>query len=158
MFEGLKNWWYGRQRAKQLAAAPTTLDEAVARLESNSSPEDLAKFKAERGGHPGSSCHFGSGMAMRNGWGLWEKDQPLTKWFRANDIWHADDMSAIIFKALWFKLNAKKFDIKKEAKYYTKYWKSQGLGFDGKELPNYNSVVENKVLVVRRPKKRKKTK
>lgn len=59
--------------------------------------------------------HFGFGMQLRNNLGLWKPhtQSRLVKWFWDNlHITHADDMSAIILTALWYKAHDKKFSLK----------------------------------------------
>ena len=120
----------------ELAKAPKCLYEAIKVIDKNSSDEDRRLFAKKDQKCPGVSLHFSSGMDMRNSWGLWDKDQPLTKWFRERGIWHPDDMSAIIYKAYWYHLNDMPFNILKEAMYYENYWWESGLGFDGEKLEN----------------------
>jgi hypothetical protein len=133
-FSGWRNNQEAKKRSKQLALAPKDLAEAIARLD-KLMPDDVKDmFKKEPEDHPGSQYHFNAGMALRNNWGLWVDDQPLTQWFRQRGIWHADDMSSIIFKAYWCYLNNKEFSIEAEADYYTKWWAKNNTGFDGKSL------------------------
>lgn len=132
----IKTWLANRQRKKQLAKAPKTLFQAVEALDKYMTDDSRKRFAKEDGTSPGSNFHFGGAMAMRNNWGLWDNEQPLTKWFRDYGVWHADDMSSIIFKAYWCFLNEVNFDIEKESEFYKNFWKNQGSGFDGVELPN----------------------
>ena len=136
------NWWQDRCESKELeknrANAPTTLDDAVNELILGMSLEELAAFAKENPDHPGSSRHFGHGMWLRNNWDLWNRETPtdLVKWFRSNGLWHADDFSAIIYKALYCRLTNTPFDIKAEAAYYERFWRESAcLGFDGVEIP-----------------------
>lgn len=140
-------WWYDRKRKKDLAKAPKDLEEALDTLDHLWPEEDKKSFASEDGKQPGSRFHFFGGMYMRNNWGLWIKEQPLTQWFRANGIWHADDMSAIIYKAFWFKLNNKNFDITREAKHYADYWRKQGLGFDGEPISDLKFPMKVEIKV-----------
>lgn len=141
--KSIRKWLDVRKRKKELAKAPKDLDSAVMEILTTARSEDLAQFAKEPEDAPGARFHFTQGMAMRNAWGLWEKDQPLTKWFRDHRIWHADDMSAIIYKSLWCKLNHKKFDIYTEAAYYIKFWLEQGIAFDGETIED--RVKRNKL-------------
>jgi hypothetical protein len=141
--------WLKRGEAKkqdtELAEAPKTLDEAVQFLLNTTSETDSALFAKEPEDSPGASIHFFAGMAMRNRWGLWKKEQPLTQWFRERRIWHADDMSAVIYKAFWCKLNNKPFDINVEVVYYLNYWFDQGIGFDGEVIEGAKRKTEIKL-------------
>ena len=113
---------------------PDSLDAALELFDRMSSQEDKDYFSNQSGEHPGAELHFSAGMAMRNSWKLWQKDEPLAKWFRERGIWHADDMSAIIYKAYWCKLNNKPFDLNTEVAFYEKFWADNGLGFDEQPL------------------------
>jgi hypothetical protein len=113
---------------------PVSLDAALETLDKMSSQEDKDWFSKQPEEHPGAALHFNAGMAMRNSWKLWHKEEPLTQWFRARGIWHADDMSAIIYKAFWCKVNDKPFNLDKEIAYYITFWATQGIGFDEQPL------------------------
>ena len=138
----IKAWWQNRQRKKLLKDAPKTLYEAILKLDDLMTDEARVRFAKESGTSPGSKFHFGGGMAMRNNWGLWDKEQPLTTWFRNNGIWHADDMSSLIYKAYWCFLNDMRFDIDNEVYFYESYWKMTGVGFDGVKLENGDSELK----------------
>jgi hypothetical protein len=111
---------------------PENLDEALKLIIDQSREADLQEFAAIDEDSPGAYLHFGAGMAMRNAWRLWHKDGPLNEWFRANGIWHGDDKSAIIYKALYCKLKNKPFSIEDEVRYYKLFWlATAGIEFDG---------------------------
>jgi hypothetical protein len=133
----LEKWLKSREakeREAELDKAPKTLDEAVQFLFDHTAADEKVEFSKEP---EGTSTMFWGGMAMRNNWGLWEKGQPLTQWFREHRIWHADDMSSIIYRAFWCKLNDKPFNINDEVVYYLNYWAdTAGQGFDGEPLEN----------------------
>lgn len=128
---------YLRNRVRKLCAPPIpkSLDEALDQIIAKSIPTDLEAFRQTDSDCPGMSFHFSGGMAMRNNWNLWGKTGPLNNWFREVGIWHADDKSAIIYKALWCRLNHVPFDIKAEARYYELFWAhTAGQDFDGEPL------------------------
>jgi hypothetical protein len=137
LFQYIKDKWYLRKRKKQLEQAPKDLGDAIMAFDAGMTDAQRAMFAKEPSDCPGAKFHFFGGMAMRNDWGLWNKEQPLTQWFRARGIWHADDMSAIIYKAYWCFLNDVPFCLAKEAEYYEKFWTNCGIGFDGVVIPNY---------------------
>ncbi len=118
---------------------PRTLEEAVEQILGQMTEADKEAFAAEPEGSPGARYHHGVGTAIRNEWQLWDRENPtpLVKWFRANGLWHADDFSAIIFKAVWSALNRQRFDIAKERAYYEDFWRRSGLGFDGEQIPGH---------------------
>ena len=85
---------------------PSTIAEAVNRLLSELTIEDKNRIKnsSEEGL---SNFHFGLGMAIRNDFGLWEKESKLLedcKELSGDPILHVDDASEIILKALWARL------------------------------------------------------
>lgn len=69
-------------------------------------------------GHPDGNW----GQWIRNAWGLWDVDSPLTKWFAERDVYHADDKSAMIMKALYKHLNGDDYDFDADVKMYESYW------------------------------------
>lgn len=97
---------------------PANLDEAVSLLESGLSTRDR-KAIAESSPH---DWHFSVGMHLRNTWKLWEPQSPLSLWFGKLGIYHADDMSGIIIKALKCKVDETEFDLTEEVAYYKSYW------------------------------------
>lgn len=103
---------------------PTTLDEALDYLVSHTSAGEKAEFLSKSD----SRYHFSTGMGIRNAWKLWEPESPLSKFFAANGVFHADDMSACIFKAFRAHLQNVPFDLVAEAAFYKAYWeKSKGF-------------------------------
>lgn len=97
---------------------PTTLDEAVTLLAAQSTREDRDYFLSQTD----ASFHFTTGMAIRNAWGLWDKESPLYKHFAAMGIYHADDMSGIIFAAFRAHLKNETLDLAAQVKRYQDYW------------------------------------
>lgn len=135
----LTDWWARRKRQAHLASLPHTLDGTIAHLIEHADPATLARFAAasER------DCHYQlplfTDMGLRNGFGLWDRDQPLTRWFREQGIWMADDMSAILIRALWLALQtpSRRVDMAVERAYYDRYWAFKGVGFDGVPIPGH---------------------
>lgn len=114
---------------------PETLDEAVDMLVADMTEEEKHWLRTE----PDvlAQIHHGPGTALRNGWGMWDKEAPLSRWFRERGIWHPDDGSAMVFGALIARLRGKFFDVIAEAAYYTEFWRESGLGFDGVPIPDH---------------------
>ena len=102
---------------------PKTLDEALDLMMEGLSDEDR-KFIEDAGEEYASFAHFGSGMGMRNSWGLWG-DSPLTRYFARLGIFHADDMSAIINDAFSRRVRGKDIQLDKLVKYYHDYWEKE---------------------------------
>lgn len=108
-----------------MISIPKTLDDAVKMLIKELAPWEQKAFAKEPENCPGAKYHFTVGMAIRNAWGLWANKTPIAQYLNNHGIVHGDDRTGVIFKALWCKLNKKKLDIKKEAKFYEDYWKQE---------------------------------
>jgi hypothetical protein len=100
---------------------PATLAEAHEQLEEQLPVEELKKIDAMKTEDEMIDYHFGSGMGMRNTWGLWG-DSPLALHLRELGFTHADDMSSVILETFWCKRHGKEFRIKERAEYYRAYW------------------------------------
>lgn len=127
---------------------PTTLDQAVDLILAQMTEEEKADYRLEPEDHPGARFHHFGGMAMRNDWRLWEKTGPLNEWFRSHGVWHGDDKSGLIFKALWCRLNGRELDIAAEAAHYAQFWReTAGLDFDGMQISGIDPPKQLGVLV-----------
>jgi hypothetical protein len=104
---------------------PATLDEAVNLLLENLTAEER-KAILDEGEAYATSAHFGSGMGMRNSWGLWG-DSPLTRFFARLGIYHADDMSSIINQAFARRLRDEPIELDKLVQYFRDYWEKQDI-------------------------------
>ncbi len=69
--------------------------------------------------------HHGTGMSIRNNWGLWGNSTPIAKWFTAKRLYHGDDRSGILAKAVNAKIKNEEFNLEKEIKFYQEWWKRQ---------------------------------
>jgi|SRR5690554_407441 len=81
-----------------------------------------------------NESHFGRGQAIRNDWGLWHKSR-LKRYFKRKGIFHADDMSSIILKSYYRKINNQEIGLKEQVKYYKDYWEDIKKGTDLIMLP-----------------------
>lgn len=122
------------------SSSRTPLDELIDEIIGQMKPEDKEWFRKESKDHPGASLHFGPGMAMRNNLHLWEHKTPLTKWFCEQEIFHGDDRSGTIYKALWCRLNNKTLDMKREAEFYKNHWAKCGILYS-QDNPNGAEIV-----------------
>jgi len=103
---------------------PTTLQEAHRQLERQLPKEELAKIDAMKSEDEMIQYHFGLGMRMRNGWGLW-RGSPLAQHMRKLGFTHPDDMSGVILETFWCKRHGKDFRLNERADYYRAYWKAE---------------------------------
>jgi hypothetical protein len=111
------------QEKKAEAPPPQTMEEAHLRLEKLFPKEELAKIDAMKTEDQMIQYHFGLGMGMRNGWGLWAGG-PLAQHMNKLGFHHPDDMSGVILATFWCKRHKKDFRLKERAAYYADYWKA----------------------------------
>ena len=78
--------------------------------------------------------HFFGGMNMRNAWGLWKPEAPLHQHFKKLGLYHADDMSGLIFRCVYRELKRQKWEVDELIKKSQEYWKRHGIGIDGERL------------------------
>jgi hypothetical protein len=100
----------------EIIPIPESLDDAVTVLYNFLTDEAKDQIRKKM-----PNVHFGSGMQVRNNWGLWQ-GSVLAKWFNERGIFHADDMSGLIFTALEKKVREENFNFDEEAKVYWRYW------------------------------------
>jgi hypothetical protein len=103
------------------AYIPKDLDDSFARLKKLLAPEVLKEIKRI----PETDMfryHFGFGLNIRNGWGLW-KGSRLSRWFNAKGIHHPDDMSGIILDSFWRHLHHQPTKLDEQIKSYQAHWR-----------------------------------
>ncbi len=125
----------------------TPLEEAVNQLRHEMTTDEEIAFSREPKDYPGVRFHFTSGMAMRNEWGLWHGKTPLSKWLRAHGVFHGDDQSAVIYKALWRRLNGLALSeewLADEAERYALFWARSGLTWDQKPIPGWKPTKDSR--------------
>ncbi len=100
---------------------PKNLVEAVAQLEiiHNDSTKKVIIEMTEK--EYVGSTHFGTGMWIRNNWGLWNGDD-LAEYFNSIGIYHPDDMSGIILKSYYRELHKQVWKLEEQVQYYQDYW------------------------------------
>lgn len=108
-------------------ANPQSLREAVDLLYDALDEEELEFF--DQNDDATAKSHFGGGMALRNGWGLWY-DSDLANWFADRGIHHADDMSGIILDKLQAKVCGEEFDLDARIDHYQRYWEENGRSLE----------------------------
>ena len=98
---------------------PTDLDDCYRELDKNLRADDIEKIR--KGEIQAIDMHFGLGMGLRNGWGLWGGSR-LAKYFNAMGIFHPDDMSGIILESYVRQLRKEPIRLDEQVAYYKKYW------------------------------------
>lgn len=100
---------------------PKTLDEALEMLRGTTSPEVLDTIRASTNERDMVRLHLGTGMSLRNDWGLWG-GSPLAKHFEAMGVFHPDDMSSIILRSFWRLLHGQPLGVETQAAVARRYW------------------------------------
>ena len=99
---------------------PTDLDDAIRHLRETLPPEDI-EFLKTADERDLAGLHFGFGMGLRNGWGLWGGSR-LAEWFNSIGIFHPDDMSGIIIESLVRDLRNEPIELEAQVAKYQEYW------------------------------------
>lgn len=118
-----------------LPPIPATLDEAVDQIIASMSPATRAAW-AEAKDEYSARLHHGYGTGLRNDWGLWFGETPISRWLRERNVVHGDDQSGTILKAVWRKLCGLPIDdawVAGEAEYYRAFWERSGLRWNGND-------------------------
>jgi hypothetical protein len=128
---------------------PSNLEECFKEL-LKSPQQDLDDWKKIPEHDAVCGLHFGSGMRMRNDWCLWGKNK-LVEYFNYIGIYHADDMSSIIYTSFHRHLNKKPIKLKDQVKFYQDYWRR--LGFkNGNPTDiseqNYRPIRDKRFIVI----------
>ena len=101
---------------------PKDVDDAVNYLACIWTKADKDSFKVVPEKLAVARLHFGTGLYIRNGWGLWKGRNELVEFFNAYGISHPDDMSSIILTSFHRYLNGKEIDLAEQIKVYQEYW------------------------------------
>ena len=108
---------------------PFGLRKTIDQMEKNLNDTIKYDFRIAPESIAGTKHHFGLGLGLRNGKGLWSGSM-LRTYFRLNGIKHPDDMSGIILTTLHRKLNNKPINFREQKKYYKEYWRVAKIGRD----------------------------
>lgn len=81
-----------------------------------------------------SKFHFMAGMGVRNYYGLWQSNG-LTKYFNEKlGIYHADDMSGILFEALWNRIHEQTYNPAPTIERFEAHWAKSGTNMKGEKI------------------------
>lgn len=97
---------------------PTNLEEAITALDAMLKDYEREMILSDQG----AQLHHNLGQYLRNTWQLWQEGTPLNAWFKENGIHHADDMTAVLFRATRRRLLKYPYNIKTDAEHYKLYW------------------------------------
>ncbi|MBI9056032.1 MAG: hypothetical protein JEY96_19805 [Bacteroidales bacterium] len=117
---------------------PVDLNEALLYLECNWNESDKESFSKMTEREASANYHFGTGMSIRNSWGLWNGDTEIVKYFHSLGIYHPDDISGIIITSFHRYLNKKELKLDDQVNYYKTYWKNLKKKKQEKELAGFN--------------------
>ncbi len=131
-----------------LFGQPNDLEEAVDTLIAFYSEDRLKKMVRGGGDIYQSKSLYGIALFIRNNWFLWwhpnhnnnwfpVSKPPLLHFFHNAGVTHPDDMTSIIFSAIWHRLTGKPYDMAATIQNLHNYWKEQGYA-DGK--PDTNTL------------------
>ncbi|HSI90847.1 MAG TPA: DUF6794 domain-containing protein [Adhaeribacter sp.] len=88
--------------------------------------------------------HFFAGLDMRNNWGLWRNSR-LAGYFKAEGIYHPDDMSAIMLRSFHRDLNGTDLKIAEQLLFHKLHWEYLDQQYSEGEkrvARNYYSIQE----------------
>jgi hypothetical protein len=109
---------------------PKDLNECVELLVAATDPLIIEELKGTDEDVMGR-YHHSVGRNIRNNWGMWHSS-PLSKYFFSIGIYHADDMSGIIFTSFHRHIAGRPLDVEGQVKYYDDFW-IKSLGEAGYE-------------------------
>lgn len=117
---------FGQTECEQFGKnyTPKDLNDAMSFLDCKWPEKDKAEFKKKAENDAVSELHFGTGMSIRNNWGLWKGKNKLSKFFNSKGIFHPDDMSSIILTSFHRHLNNIPIDLNSQTEYYKRYWEN----------------------------------
>ncbi len=131
-----------------LFGQPKDLEEAVETLIAFCGEDEVLELVLADADSYGTKALNRIAELIRNHWFLWwhlnhdsrwfpASKPPLLAYFHQLGITHPDDMSSIIFSAIWHQLHDKPYDLAATVHSLQEYWKEQGFP-DGK--PDNHSI------------------
>jgi hypothetical protein len=122
---------------------PTDLVDALNYLDCKWSKSDKDTFRLKSENVATAELHFGTGMGIRNSWGLWKGDSGISKYFRDLGINHPDDMSGIILTSFHRHLNDTDIKLDEQLKFYTDYWEKSKQAEINRKRNEFNEFSVN---------------
>lgn len=131
---------------------PKNIKESLLYLDCVWSDKGKEDFKRKEENNATSELHFGTGLALRNGWGFWEKKKnSLVKQLNSMGITHPDGMSSAILTLYHRKLNNNNFNLEEEILKYKKLYsdiKKEEKEFDRKIKQKFDSLSVGYIIKV----------
>ncbi|WP_066632763.1 DUF6794 domain-containing protein [Labilibacter marinus] len=122
---------------------PIDLNDALNFLDCKWSKSDKDSFKTKPENDAVTEMHFGTGMGIRNSWGLWKGNSGISKYFRDLGINHPDDMSGIILTSFHRHLNDTDIKLDEQVKFYTDYWEKSKQAEINRKRKKFNEFSVN---------------
>jgi len=122
---------------------PIDLNDALNYLDCLWSKSDKEGFKKISENEAVNRLHWGTGMGIRNSWGLWKGDSRIAKYFHDLGIYHPDDMSGIILTSFHRYLNKTDIKLDEQIKFYKDYWEKAKLAESAREHIEFNEFYLN---------------
>ena len=119
------------------------MDDAINYLDCKWSETDKNSFKNKPVNDAVGELHMGTGMAIRNSWGLWKGDSGISKYFRDLGVNHPDDISSIILTSFHRYLNKNSINLKGQIQYYRDYWEKSKQAEIDRKRNEFNEFAIN---------------
>jgi hypothetical protein len=101
---------------------PKNLEDALVTIDTQLNDSTKVKIKKMSEDDFIAEVHFGKGLQIRNNWNLW-KGSRLSRYFNRKGIRHPDDMSGIILRSYYRRLQGKDIQLKAQIASAKAYWK-----------------------------------
>jgi hypothetical protein len=105
---------------------PSSLTEAIEILTEHNI-EHIEEIKTMTETEFLDETHHSMGRSLRNGWGLWLDETPISKWFIDMGITHGDDKSGIILTSFHRSLMGRELKVDEQVEGYKNHWKKNGF-------------------------------
>lgn len=126
---------------------PIDLCDALNYLDCKWNESDKSGFKNKPEKDAVIELHFGTGMGIRNSWGLWKGDSGIAKYFKNLGIFHPDDMSGIILTSFHRYLNKIDIKLNEQIKYYKDFWEMSKQSESERRRMDFNEFCINDTVV-----------
>jgi len=122
---------------------PIDLEDALNYLDCKWSKSSKRSFKKKTEDVAVIELHFGTGVGIRNSWGLWKGDSRIAKYFQKLGINHPDDMSGIILTSYHRHLNHLDLRLEEQIDYYISYWEKSEISEVNKMKKKFQEFIVN---------------
>jgi len=124
---------------------PKNLEDAIEQLNISFSNSLKMNIKTLSEDQFVGEYHFGTGLAIRNNWNLWQGSR-LSRYFHRKGIKHPDDMSGIILTSFHRQLTGKEIDLDGQIKEYKQNYKESKRIYKLTKLPSESHFPEKNLV------------